>query len=113
MPLVVLNEGEILQTPTVSDVAAKLGLSSEAQKPFYDLAIVGAGPAGLAAAVYGASEGLKTLLIEQESSEGRPGPRAGLRTIWAFRLDYPARIWPAVRSPRLSALGWKFSHHKP
>ena len=84
LPLVVLNEGEILQTPTVSDVAAKLGLSSEAQKPFYDLAIVGAGPAGLAAAVYGASEGLKTLLIEQEAPGGQAGTSSRIENYLGF-----------------------------
>jgi len=84
LPLVVLNEGEVLQTPTVSDVAAKLGLSSEAQKPFYDLAIVGAGPAGLAAAVYGASEGLKTLLIEQEAPGGQAGTSSRIENYLGF-----------------------------
>ena len=84
LPLVVLAEGEILQTPTVSDVAAKLGLSSEAQKPFYDLAIVGAGPAGLAAAVYGASEGLKTLLIEQEAPGGQAGTSSRIENYLGF-----------------------------
>ena len=84
LPLVVLAEGEVLQTPTVSDVAAKLGLSSEAQKPFYDLAIVGAGPAGLAAAVYGASEGLKTLLIEQEAPGGQAGTSSRIENYLGF-----------------------------
>jgi thioredoxin reductase (NADPH) len=64
LPLVLLPDGSQLMEPTTMQLAEKIGLKSHAQMPFYDLIIVGAGPAGLAAAVYGASEGLHTLLIE-------------------------------------------------
>ncbi|HMQ51903.1 MAG TPA: response regulator, partial [Anaerolineae bacterium] len=63
LPVVILPAGELLVRPSPNDVAQKIGLRTQAVNSFYDLAIVGGGPAGLAAAVYGASEGLKTVLI--------------------------------------------------
>lgn len=74
LPLVLFPDGSKLAQPDSSQLAAQLGLRTKAGTAFYDLAIVGAGPAGLAAAVYGASEGLKTLLVEREA----PGGQAGL-----------------------------------
>ncbi len=74
LPLVILPEGERLQAPSVADLARKVGLHVEATGTIYDVAIVGAGPAGLAAAVYAASEGLKTILLDREG----PGGQAGL-----------------------------------
>ena len=64
MPLVVLQGGEVLSNPPVDELAARIGLRTRAETTFYDFVIVGGGPAGLAAAVYGASEGLKTVLVE-------------------------------------------------
>ena len=69
LPLVLFTDGSQLSEPTNSQIADKIGLKTHAQMPFYNLIIVGAGPWGLAAAVYGASEGLHTLLIERESQE--------------------------------------------
>ncbi|PYX34329.1 MAG: fused response regulator/thioredoxin-disulfide reductase, partial [Acidobacteria bacterium] len=63
LPLVVLQSGEVLSNPPVDELAARIGLRTRAETTFYDFVIVGGGPAGLAAAVYGASEGLKTLLV--------------------------------------------------
>ena len=73
LPLVVLPGGEVLSNPDVDTLAAKIGLNTRAQTDFYDFVIVGGGPAGLAAAVYGASEGLKTLLIERSAPGGQAG----------------------------------------
>ena len=71
-PVVILASGERLVTPTLRELAQKLGLQTAPANTAYDLAIIGGGPAGLAAAVYGASEGLTTILIEREAA-GRPG----------------------------------------
>ena len=71
LPVVILPAGELLVRPSPNDVAQKIGLRTQAVNSFYALAIVGGGPAGLAAAVYGASEGLKTVLIEREAPGGR------------------------------------------
>lgn len=70
LPLVLFPDGSHLIAPTNTQLAEKVGLRMHTNKPFYDLIIVGAGPAGLAAAVYGASEGLRTVLIEREASGG-------------------------------------------
>ena len=71
LPLLVLSDGSYLENPQNIEVAEKLGLKTRAGRPFYDLVIVGAGPAGLAAAVYGASEGLRTILVEREVPGGQ------------------------------------------
>src|SRR5215207_2514684 len=65
LPLVIFPDGSHMEEPSSSQLAEKIGLKTRAQMPFYDLIIIGGGPAGLAAAVYGASEGLSTLLIER------------------------------------------------
>ena len=72
---VIFPDGSYIEEPSNSELAEKIGLKTRAQMPFYDLIIVGGGPAGLAAAVYGASEGLSTLLIERQA----PGGQAGVR----------------------------------
>ena len=71
LPLVMLPDGAVLQAPSIAQVAVRIGMSEKAELPYYDLVVVGAGPAGLAAAVYGASEGLHTLLVEAEAPGGR------------------------------------------
>jgi thioredoxin reductase (NADPH) len=87
-PLVVLADGTTLVGPTNAEIAAKVGLRTHAALPFYDLVIVGGGPAGLAAAVYGASEGLKTLLVEREA----PGGQAGTTSRIENYLGFPAGL---------------------
>src|SRR5215470_6793400 len=74
LPLIVFPDGTRLCDPAPRAVAQKIGLRTHSDVEFYDLAIIGGGPAGLAAAVYGASEGLKTVMIEREA----PGGQAGL-----------------------------------
>ena len=73
-----------------------MGLKVQASQDFYDMVVVGAGPAGLAAAVYGSSEGLKTLVIEPEAPGGQAGTTSRSKTIWAFRRESRERIWDAV-----------------
>ena len=73
LPLVLVPDAEPLRSPTTSAVADALGLRTRAEQPLYDLCIVGAGPAGLAAAVYAASEGLRTVVVEREAPESPRG----------------------------------------
>ena len=72
LPAVILHDGSVLHEPTLVDIAHALGVHTQPSSEVYDLAIVGAGPAGLAAAVYGASEGLRTLVVEA-AGDRRPG----------------------------------------
>jgi thioredoxin reductase (NADPH) len=80
LPLVVLTDGTRLVQPTRGELAEKIGFKTQAEKPFYDLVIVGGGPSGLAAAVYGASEGLRTLMVEGTPPADRRAPARGSRT---------------------------------
>ncbi|MEL6442866.1 MAG: FAD-dependent oxidoreductase [Bacteroidota bacterium] len=84
LPLVVLPDGERLLAPAPSDLAEHVGLQTNAAKDFYDLAIVGAGPAGLAGAVYGASEGLRTVLIESHAPGGQAGTSSRIENYLGF-----------------------------
>lgn len=84
LPLVITSEGDKLVKPTVTDLAQQIGLQTEAAKPFYDLIIVGGGPGGLAAAVYGASEGLHTVLIEGEAPGGQAGTSSRIENYLGF-----------------------------
>jgi thioredoxin reductase (NADPH) len=88
IPIVFFPDGSTLRNPTLREIAEKLGLQTRAGLPFYDVVIVGGGPAGLAAAVYGASEGLKTLLVEQEA----PGGQAGTTSRIENYLGFPAGL---------------------
>jgi thioredoxin reductase (NADPH) len=87
-PVVVLPDGTRLTTPTFRELAERLGLGTVPAQPCYDLTIIGGGPAGLAAAVYGASEGLCTLLIEREA----PGGQAGTSSRIENYLGFPSGI---------------------
>ncbi len=84
LPLAVLPEGERLEAPAPSELAERLGLRTSAESEFYDLAIVGGGPAGLASAVYGASEGLRTVLIEREATGGQAGTSSRIENYLGF-----------------------------
>lgn len=72
--------------PTNGEIANKIGLRTQAEKPFYDLIIVGGGPAGLAAAVYGASEGLRTVMIEREAPGGQAGTSSRIENYLGFPI---------------------------
>ncbi len=88
LPVVLFADGSALAEANPDAVAAKVGLSTHATQEFYDMIVVGAGPAGLAAAVYGASEGLKTLVIEPEA----PGGQAGSSSRIENYLGFPSGI---------------------
>ena len=83
-PLVLLPDGSHLSQPSNIELAEKIGLKTQAEKPFYDLVIVGGGPAGLAAAVYGASEGLKTVAVEREAPGGQAGTSSRIENYLGF-----------------------------
>jgi len=84
LPVVVLTSGEVLEAPTNEDLAARVGLLTRAERPFYDLTIIGAGPAGLAAAVYGASEGLRTVVVECRAPGGQAGQSSRIENYLGF-----------------------------
>src|SRR5882672_297452 len=84
LPLVVFPDGSFLGNPPIVEIARKLGLKTKAEFPFYDLVVVGAGPAGLAAAVYGAADGLHTLLIEREAPGGQAGRSSRIENYLGF-----------------------------
>ncbi len=88
LPTVIFPSGERLEQPALSEVGARLGLRTRAGMDFYDVAIIGGGPAGLAAAVYGASEGLKTVMIEREA----PGGQAGMSSRIENYLGFPSGL---------------------
>jgi thioredoxin reductase (NADPH) len=88
LPVVLFPDGTKILEGIPADVAQKVGLKTRAQTNFYDLAIVGGGPAGLAAAVYGASEGLHTVMIEREA----PGGQAGMSSRIENYLGFPAGL---------------------
>jgi thioredoxin reductase (NADPH) len=84
LPLVLFSDGTRLAAPSNTEVAGKIGLRMRAEMPFYDLAIVGGGPAGLAAGVYGASEGLKTIIVEREAPGGQAGQSSRIENYLGF-----------------------------
>ncbi|MFQ5408765.1 MAG: FAD-dependent oxidoreductase [Anaerolineales bacterium] len=84
LPVVFFPDGEVLVNPALRSLADKAGLQTEARNPFYQFIIVGGGPAGLAAAVYGASEGLGTLLIEKEATGGQAGTSSRIENYLGF-----------------------------
>ncbi len=88
LPLVILPDGSVAENPEIAALAEQIGLKTRATSPFYDLIVVGGGPAGLAAAVYGASEGLQTVLIERDA----PGGQAGTSSRIENYLGFPAGL---------------------
>ena len=84
LPTVFFPDGGILIDPDLRSLAEKVGLGTRAQQPFYDLIIIGAGPAGLAGAVYGASEGLRTVVIEKDAAGGQAGTSARIENYLGF-----------------------------
>ena len=84
LPLVLVPEGDTLRSPSVLNLAGALGLPTTARRPLYDVCIVGGGPAGLAAAVYGASEGLSTVIVERQAPGGQAGESAAIENYLGF-----------------------------
>lgn len=84
LPVVYFPEGDVLTNPSLPELAGKVGMQTQASEKFYDLIIIGAGPAGLGAAVYGASEGLSTLLIDKEATGGQAGTSSRIENYLGF-----------------------------
>ncbi|CAN5154555.1 FAD-dependent oxidoreductase [soil metagenome] len=84
LPVVVLSDGDLLARPSPAELAERVGLHTRAELPSYDLVIVGTGPAGLAAAVYGASEGLKTVVVDNLAAGGQAGTSARIENYLGF-----------------------------
>ncbi|MEO7131593.1 MAG: FAD-dependent oxidoreductase [Dermatophilaceae bacterium] len=84
LPLVLVPDGDTMRSPATLVLAGALGLRTKAEQPLYDLCIVGGGPAGLAAAVYAASEGLSTVVVEREAPGGQAGQSASIENYLGF-----------------------------
>jgi len=84
LPVALLEDGTVLERPTVLELAERLGIAGQPASEHYDLVIVGGGPAGLAAAVYGASEGLKTIMVEREAPGGQAGQSSRIENYLGF-----------------------------
>ncbi|QHS62214.1 FAD-dependent oxidoreductase [Chitinophaga agri] len=99
VPLVFFEDGTYLSNPSIMEIASKVGLNPQVKLDVYDVVIIGAGPAGLAAGVYGASEGLKTLLIERRA----PGGQAGTSSRIENYLGFPSGLSGAELTRRAIA----------
>lgn len=84
LPVVVLEDGTVLTNPSATEVATRIGLLVQASQELYDVVVIGGGPAGLAAGVYGASEGLKTLVIERQTPGGQAGTSSRIENYLGF-----------------------------
>ncbi len=104
LPVLLFPDGTVLADPDLDAIASHVGLRTQATQDFYDVVIVGAGPAGLAAAVYGASEGLKTLVIEPEA----PGGQAGSSSRIENYLGFPSGVTGAELGRRAHAQASRF-----
>jgi len=104
LPLVITDGGRALQAPSTTEIATALGLSTTPSLPFYDLIVIGAGPAGLGAAVYGASEGLRTVLVEREAIGGQAGQSSRIENY----LGFPSGIAGGDLARRATAQARRF-----
>jgi thioredoxin reductase (NADPH) len=104
LPIVLLPDGGVLTQPTHAELAEMCGLQTAPKRPYYDLAVIGAGPAGLACAVYGSSEGLKVILIEQNA----PGGQAGTSSMIENYLGFPNGVTGADLARRAASQAQKF-----
>jgi thioredoxin reductase (NADPH) len=86
LPVALLEDGTVLERPTVRELAERLGVAAAPTSEHYDLVIVGGGPAGLAAAVYGASEGLRTVMVEREAPGGQAGQSSRIENYLGFPM---------------------------
>ncbi|HEY6375488.1 MAG TPA: FAD-dependent oxidoreductase [Edaphobacter sp.] len=84
LPVVLFGDGTALVQPSITELANKVGIPTQAQQKFYDVVVVGAGPAGLAAGVYGASEGLRTLIVEPNAPGGQAGSSSKIENYLGF-----------------------------
>jgi len=103
-PVVFLADGSVLVQPDVRELAGRIGMQIRAQQKFYDLIVVGGGPAGLAGAVYGASEGLRTILVESKA----PGGQAGTSSQIENYLGFPSGVSGSELARRAVAQARRF-----
>jgi len=104
LPIIFYPDGSHTIQPKVQEIADRVGLKTTAENPFYDLVVIGSGPAGLANAVYASSEGLKTLIVEREA----PGGQAGTSSRIENYLGFPAGLSGADLAQRAVAQAKKF-----
>ncbi|HSK90870.1 MAG TPA: FAD-dependent oxidoreductase [Euzebyales bacterium] len=104
LPVLLLDNGQVVSDPSPAEVATRLGLSSRREVDFYDLVVIGGGPAGLAAAVYGASEGLSTAVVEAEA----PGGQAALSARIENYLGFPSGVSGSELARRALAQARRF-----
>lgn len=104
LPIVFMPDGTRLVSPTTSELAQAIGMRTEASAPYYDLIIIGGGPAGLGAAVYGGSEGLKTLLIDKSATGGQAGTSSRIENY----LGFPKGLSGAELARRATAQAERF-----
>jgi thioredoxin reductase (NADPH) len=86
LPVALLEDGTVLERPSILELAERLGVAGQPAQEHYDLVIVGGGPAGLAAAVYGASEGLRTVMVEREAPGGQAGQSSRIENYLGFPM---------------------------
>ena len=104
LPVVFMPDGQVLVNPSNTDLAQAIGMQTEASEPMYDLIIIGAGPAGLGAAVYGGSEGLKTLMIDKDATGGQAGTSSRIENY----LGFPKGLSGADLARRATAQAKRF-----
>ena len=104
LPVIFFEDGSLIKIPRIIDVAKRIGLNPDVKNEIYDVVIIGAGPAGLAASVYGSSEGLKTLLIERRA----PGGQAGTSSRIENYLGFPTGLSGADLTRRAMAQSVRF-----
>ena len=104
LPVLVLFDGQVLASPSNTELAAALGVRTRPGADRYDLAVIGAGPAGLAATVYGASEGLSTVLLEPEAIGGQAGTSSRIRNY----LGFPTGVSGGDLALRAFSQAWNF-----
>jgi thioredoxin reductase (NADPH) len=104
LPIVFTPDGNVLLQPSPRELAESVGLQTQASRPFYDLIIIGAGPAGLGAAVYGASEGLHVLMVEKQATGGQAGTSSKIENY----LGFPTGITGADLARRAATQATRF-----
>jgi len=104
LPVIIMPDGQVLENPANAQIAEALGMHTSAGRGLYDVAVIGAGPAGLAAAVYGASEGLSTVVLEPEAIGGQAGTSSRIRNY----LGFPTGVSGEDLAVRAYTQAWNF-----